>query len=321
LRNIRSVVGHGFGPESAPYRLYELAIARALPTFTKGKRLSDAQVASLKKELSAYVVDNYLPFAAETVKQRIGGFETILATTDCFYYMLPSRSLLAKPTDRENEFSDDVVDMRFTRIAADRKRVIIDDLSCNILFSNHALSRMIERDACERKPIDFLRQNAFSILPFVPLLVMMMIKSDVAIGCMIPLGDGVLLGNYMINTHQSVLDREFRRRAAINKAGCGLTPLPVWNPFRDHAFEENNNIALRMTTFIDHNALTPSQEWARDQLNAFIKRNENAIPALCAIMTSPEIMGHPEFTDIVFPVFDDFLTIIEHPMWAKANRL
>lgn len=321
LRALKRASGETNAANSAQVRLFQMAVDRCTAPFTKGKRLSETDVARLRQDLIAFIRENYKPIVGGTYKQRIAGFEGSVSRVDAHYYMQSSPHRLSKVGDEEAWFDEESVELRYSRVVVDRKRVVLDDLSCNLSFSAHALARLIERGACEREPIKFLGRRISQMLPLVPLFAFSTIASRENLGVLIPVGDGALLGSYTLTRDPLTIAHHYRRRLKIDRLGSGPERMPVINPFADHDYEDESMVSLRINTFLDHDALKPAQEWVRDGLTALLQKHQDKLATLVGMVTTPEMMLVEGFASQTLPAFVDFSKLIGDPRWDRALNL
>jgi hypothetical protein len=316
LRNMRRAIGDSHVDGAAVVRFLELVRSHTLPRFAKGKRLTDAQCGMLKQEVSAFIDVNFRPIQkTQCPTSSIAGMAGDLDLNSFFYAQVNPQKLRGID-DESLVFDEEAMEFRCSRYFIDRRRAVLDDYSCNISFSDHTLMRMIQRKACEREPIAYLCSLFPSIIPYAPIYLSTAAASNRSFGLMIPMPDGVLMGVFTVIDDPDSIGVHYRRRIMSSANGSGFIPSPVPNIFPEDG-NPQSMVAIRISTYISLNMMSDDQKWCRAALMAMVRQNQDAMPGLLGMMTTPEETNLEQ----VVPVYRDFGTIVATDFWRKANNL
>lgn len=220
----------------------------------------------------------------------------------------------------EKTFDDQTVDLRFIRLCADRKRVILDDAAVPISISEHALGRMSERGYNVETPLAQLSGELSSWLPlsFAYLFVGMHLKR--VFGMAIPVGDGFLLGSVIGQTVTKTPETKgwmLTRRSILDNRGFHVTEPPRHDFFK---IGEESSIILRLNTFISGKQLKWEQEWARDRLLAIMDKHQAIMPLVTEMIIEGRIMDL-DIIEGVKGLLVDLIVLIEDDVWEDAIRI
>ncbi len=321
LRNLRRAVGDTHSDGSAILRLLDLMRDRTVPKFEKGKRLSEGDCTALRRDIGAYVEANFRPIRSFVArKQPVSGFEGSFDLHSFFYSQVNPMQLQSAATEDGVTFEEEGLEFRFGRYLVDRKRVIMDDFSCNITISDHTLMRLIQRKACAREPIAFLNGQMSSILPYVPIYLGAAVLTNSSVGMMLPMPDGLLMGVFTISRQPEAVGMHFRRRIGSWSTGSGLVPSPVPNAFPAEGDVETM-VSMRISTYISLPMMSPDQLWCRAALMALSRDNQPLHDDLLATLIAPEVMHSQEVGRRMVPAYRDFRRITDSDFWRRANKL
>lgn len=221
------------------------------------------------------------------------------------------------------EYDDSTVDLRFTRICADRKRIILDDVAVPVSVSEHVLGRMSERGYEEKTPLAKFSSEMSSWLPLSFAYLLSGLHLEKMFGICIPSGDGIILGTVVAqairqtNSEDKTGDWILARRATYDNRGFHITQPPRHDFFR---IEDDKTILLRLNTYVAGRQLKWEQEWARDRILAIMKKHEGVLP----VITEMIIEGQPPSeTDkqAVNGLLVDLITLVEDHVWGDAIRV
>jgi hypothetical protein len=282
------------------------------PLFDKHPKLSKTTVEKVRRQLIARVAETLNVVSTHHTRVRVAGFEGVLSDVDGFFYLSATTHKL-KSMEDEREFDEDIVEVRYMRLICDRHRVVIDDISCNLTFAKHVLERLIERGACESKPVQCLMGGLPELLMLVPLFAFVSQKRG-DFGCMMPFRDGLLLGNYM-STHDT-WESGMRVRVISDRSGTNVIDIPVDNPFAI----KGEAVSIRLTTWVNAERLGWKQRWARNEIEALTRRHPEDIKHFTAMLTIPESMDSPLIADSVVPIYGEFQDIIRHDNWPGPQK-
>lgn len=227
------------------------------------------------------------------------------------------------PNEEETSFEEETVDLRFIRVIADRKRVILDDYAIPVSLSLHALGRMSERKFNVETPLRAFSQEIHNWLPlsFAYLFAAMHLKKIFGVG--IPLGQGFVLGSVvaqnltMLMDGQEVPNYALSRRIRDDNRGIYLADLPRHDFFQ---IEPKKSIFLRMSTYVSEKMLSWEQEWARDRLQTIMDRHQACMPLITQMIIEGKPFGEDE-TQGIKNFLMEFISLIQDDVWNDAIRV
>lgn len=283
--------------------------------FSKQKTLPEGLPARLRKSIEAFSNENLLPFARNNGKYRVNGLENIVSNVDGYYYLNPMRARIINPVSGV-QFDEECVEVRHMRVICNRKHVIVDDSSCHAIFSTHALTRLVERDACEKEPLKYLTTYMGGILACVPLFTLTQIYMNKNLGVIIPVNAGALMGEITL-TPKNITTAATRWRLKFNRDGYGFSDSDDDIPFKT---KNESIVSIRINTFMDNDILNDNRTWAKNAVGQFLAEHEKDISTLVGMVTIPEFMSSGKVSEIVTPIFAEFKQILKDPRWTKANN-
>lgn len=321
MKKLQREVGDTHPEGSSVIRLLDLVRAVTVPRFSKGKRLTPEAATRLESRVDEFVDTNFKPISRSQYRGHLAGFEGDLDVKTFTYSQINPQNLKSNLDDCTTEFEEDAMEFRFGRYFLDRRRFVLDDFSCNVSFSYHALVRLIQRRACPDEPISFLKTKVDDILPYVPVFLGAAVVSGKSFGIMIPMPDGALMGVYTVTNQPEAIGLHFRRRIMSVNVTSGLVPTPVPNLFPENG-DENTMVAIRISTYLSNDMLTTNQKWCRAALMAMMRQNQEIREDVVGMLTRPEkVERDPEVKNRITPIFKDFRSVVESDFWRQAMKL
>lgn len=283
-------------PENAPQQILDNMINNFLPQLMT--------VGSLPKDLE------FKGLRAKTCKQ-----------VNALYWEAHEHALTNSVNQRG--FDDETVDLRFTRLCVDRKRIILDDIAVPVSVSEHALGRMSERGYSVETPLATLSGEMDKWLPLSMAYLFAGIHLKKVFGIGIPLGDGFMLGNVVgqqirpSKPNDPAGDWMLARRAQADNRGFNVFQPPRQDFFR---IDQTHTILLRITTFISGKQLKWEQEWLRDRLLLIMDRHQDILPSITEMIIEGRILDE-ESTVGVNALLVDLVRLIEDDVWQDTIRV
>lgn len=260
--------------------ILQLISERAGNLFRRGKRLTVQQVESLKEELSQFCVNKLKAFGFARY-----GKNGELQTTECYYYSSLGERQLYTNNLTEEAFKEHSVELRMQRFLVDRKRVIVQDSSCNISFSWHALVRMVERGEVDGDPLEYLKDQLELIVGLNFMFVAAFCKSP-GLTMVIPLKRGILLTNPVFSVlTKNATANSMRLQFVCDRSGIRMDTNTQAPQLVDH---EGHHLTSRMTTYLSNDQFTDVQESAVSRLRKFIIQYDEPIRNSTKMCLTPE---------------------------------
>jgi hypothetical protein len=295
------------------------------PYFYRGKRLPADRLAPLKRSMESMIKDRYQPFRERSQTNFLAGLDGVKTPFTEYLYWSPRQSSFQQIDVNDEgaevvrDFDDDLVELRALRSFGDRKRFVLDDLGCNITFSEHLLKRLVERNKKITKPLEFIGNAVESWLPLATLYRVTMIMEGYSVGVALPLDDGLMLGSMSINFIEDREDQlKDRLRIRSDENGITFNPLPVENFFLMANGDKGMVATLRLNTFISFNEMKSHKEWLLKKITNFQAKYAVHLQSLMEFAINPEASATIEATDGMMAAFNAMRDMLNDPFWDTA---
>ena len=320
LRKLTSKVGVFSTADSAYHRAYDIIEERVKRYFGNKKRLPEDVAKRLRADIKNYIRENFVPVAGGDYKSRIHGFEGRVSEVNAYYYFQPCLNVIVK--EDGTRYEENSVELRHLRLIVDRRRVVIVDFSCNIAFTEHMLTRLVERGACPNRPLEYLANRVAEILFFVPMFTVATLSTSKRSGVLIPTSEGVLVGDFVIATDPMSVDYAYRRRLLFDEYGSGVQTMKDADALQADRAKKGEFISTRMSTFLDLDTLGNDKRWCWEMMSKLRNDYAEYSPLMIGFLTSPEVMSERKIALRVKPLFDAFAgDILYDPRWNRACKI
>lgn len=290
--------------------------------FSRNKRLPESLPPTLVKTMVESYFPRLIPVGTLPKDLEFPGIRAKNVHQANVLYWEANEHELTGLNEGEVGFDDNTVDLRFTRIIADRKRVIIDDHLLPVSVSEHALARMSERKFSVERPLAAFSEEMDRWLPMSIAFLFAGIALKKLFGIGIPVGDGMVLGCVVAQSTKPRSDRystdlHINRRVQADNRGVYFA-----DPKRQDFFniEAHRTVLLRISTFISAKQLSWEQEWARDRMCRIMEKHHEVMP----VITQTIIEGQPieaEQADAVRYMLADLVRLVEDDVWNESIRI
>ena len=232
-------------PDPLRYHLTQRFQHLAKRRFQKGKRLSEGEIAGLRREIDSLKLPN-----AKNIRLS-DAFEN----KRLLIYAEPSLRELSSLTENWRQYTDDCLSIRALDTDLSRRRLEMLDWSLGVTFSGHALGRLFERQGSRVDLIPDTFKFTLESLRYVFALLYYLDTPHFAF----PFADGLALG-HVVRLEDS---REELFAYAADIEGRGLIDTAdIFHIGR----KIDCDYCFRITTFISNDMLKPGQERLRNAM-------------------------------------------------------
>lgn len=208
--------------------------------------------------------------------------DTKASEVDGFFYWHPSPAVVNNILKDKQSFIGEFVELRCMRIGSNRRRLIIDDLFCHFITSEHCLMRMLERGVQAHRPLQELTNNFDTVIPTAIMFAIAFNTKNYGRypHVLIPYHDGILLCRLSMFDIEGDNSRWFRWRGISDRDYTKGVDYPV-ESFFTHTQRlpgggtKEGAVTVYAATFIPHHQMTTEQIWAKMQIDRLIEEEQD----------------------------------------------
>lgn len=294
----------------------KLIKARVIPFFAKGKRLPESEPKKIIEKLERDILPMIHPIGKMPEFLEFKQMKVRAAKVNAFYFESNSHKIISME-DQHETFHDNTVDLRFVRATLDRKRFKLDNFSCGVSISEHALHRMSDRGFSPESPLHGVSAELARWYPLTLAFILTGLLTKEPFGLAMPLNGGMMLGSMIGQTCDEQYELTHRRQLLCDVNGMGLHTPKTFDPLK---ISDSTAVMVRINTYVDHAQLSRQQHWALDKLDDFMQKYHDRLNCLTMLVLEPEMMTM-SLANEVKSILIDMVSLVQDPIWEDAIRM
>lgn len=304
--------------------LVEIIRPKERSHFRPNHSLTDQEVKRVRRSIISETNQRLAAFNHRQVRGRMepqGGMMDI----DSFLAWNVTEFVVTDQRDESLRRREKFLELRNLNFAVGKKKIIVDSLSCFVYVNQHTLYRLIQRGAIAKDPIRTLTETIDEWAGYAAMFLMISKHSGRYTGrnVLIPFCGGALLAKIAITIPKNELEVNGQSlRFFDSMLGAALDESPYEPAF---AFDKNGQVGcltLQISTWIPNEIYSLEQEWSHYQIQAFMKKYQQAIQISTKDAFRPSLEKNKKNIEVIGAAQKtfgyDLASIISDPKWATA---